>query len=324
MAITNILLTTFAGCASSPTICIPLPSNTTTDTLFNHISSVLPTRLPHARLVLTTTSNHRIALSATATLASLQPHNAYCTILPLRLSAPLPGGKGGFGSQLRAAGGRMSSRKKRSAEAQNGSNRNLDGRRLRTITEAKNLATYLATKPEMDRREKEERRKRWEAVVEAAERREEEIRNGKKGKGLSEEWMVEKEEVGEGVRDAVKRAMMGSGSGGGGGGKIGKEVENDEGGSGSGSGASAGASEEDSEVDAMELDDEDVKKLEDEAAAGDVDAIWVLKHQVVAKGHQARQPQARRYAGFDDDDDDEFLSSDGEVDTSSVKGKAKA
>jgi uncharacterized spore protein YtfJ len=218
----------------------------------------------------------------------------------------------------------MSSRKKRSAEAQNGSNRNLDGRRLRTITEAKNLATYLATKPEMDRREKEERRKRWEAVVEAAERREEEIRNGKKGKGLSEEWMVEKEEVGEGVRDAVKRAMMGSGSGGGGGGKIGKEVENDEGGSGSGSGASAGASEEDSEVDAMELDDEDVKKLEDEAAAGDVDAIWVLKHQVVAKGHQARQPQARRYAGFDDDDDDEFLSSDGEVDTSSVKGKAKA
>jgi hypothetical protein len=221
----------------------------------------------------------------------------------------------------------MSSRKKRSAEAQNGSNRNLDGRRLRTITEAKNLATYLATKPEMDRREKEERRKRWEAVVEAAERREEEIRNGKRGKGLSEEWMVEKEEVEEGVRDAVKRAMMGGGSGGGGGGQIGKEVENDEGGSGSGSGASAGASEEDSEVDAMELDDEDVKKLEDEAAAGDVDAIWVLKHQVVAKGHQARKPLARRYAGFDDDDDDdddEFLSSDGEADTSSAKGKAKA
>jgi hypothetical protein len=212
----------------------------------------------------------------------------------------------------------MSSRKKRNAETQNGSNRNLDGRRLRTITEAKNLATYLATKPEMDRREKEERRKRWEAVVEAAERREEEIRSGKKGKGLSEEWVVEKEEVGEGVRDAVRRAMMGGGG-------IGTEKEKDEvaeGGSGSGSGASGEASEEDSEEDAMELDDEDMKRLKDEAATGDVDAIWVLKNQVITTKKEAAKPKERRYAGFDDED--EFLSSDDEVDISPAKGKAKA
>jgi hypothetical protein len=212
----------------------------------------------------------------------------------------------------------MSSRKKRNAEAQNGSNRNLDGRRLRTITEAKNLATYLATKPEMDRREKEERRKRWEAVVEAAERREEEIRSGKKGKGLSEEWVAEKEEVGEGVRDAVRRAMMG-GAG------VETEKEKDdvaEGGSGSGSGASGEASEEDSEEDAMELDDEDMKRLKDEAATGDVDAIWVLKNQVITTKKEAVKPKERRYAGFDDED--EFLSSDDEVDIPSAKGKAKA
>jgi hypothetical protein len=313
MAITNVLLTTFAGCAIPPTICIPLPSTATTDELFTRISSVLSTSLPLARLVLTTTSSHRITPSTTTTLDSLHHHNA---LLPLRLSASLPGGKGGFGSQLRAAGGRMSSRKKRSAEAQNGSSRNLDGRRLRTITEAKNLATYLATKPEMDRREKEERRKRWEAVVEASERREEEIRSGKRGKGLSEEWVAEKEEVGEGVRDAVRRAMMG--------GTVGKEVEKekDEAGSGSGSGASRDASEEDSEDDAMELDDEDVKRLQDEAAAGDVDAIWVLKNKVVTTGNEAKKPQERRYVGFDDDD--EFLTSDEEVDTSLAKGKAKA
>jgi hypothetical protein len=212
----------------------------------------------------------------------------------------------------------MSSRKKRNAEAQNGSNRNLDGRRLRTITEAKNLATYLATKPEMDRREKEERRKRWEAVVEAAERREEEIRSGKKGKGLSEEWIVEKEEVGEGVRDAVRRAMMGGGG-------IETEKEKDEvaeAGSGSGSGASGEASEEDSEEDAMELDDEDMKRLKDEAATGDVDAIWVLKNQVITTKKEDAKPKERRYAGFDDED--EFLSSDDEVDISPAKGKAKA
>src|ERR1700733_652842 len=246
MAITNVLLTTFAGCTSPSTICIPLPSNTTTSDLLTHISSVLPRNALLARLVLTTTSNHRITPSTITTLASLQPNDAHPSIFPVRLSAPLLGGKGGFGSQLRAAGGRMSSRKKRNAEAQNGSNRNLDGRRLRTITEAKNLATYLATKPEMDRREKEERRKRWEAVVEAAERREEEIRSGKKGKGLSEEWVAEKEEVGEGVRDAVRRALMGG---------AGIETEKEkaevegggDGGSGSGSGASGEASEEESE-----------------------------------------------------------------------------
>ena len=214
----------------------------------------------------------------------------------------------------------MSSRKKRNAEAQNGSNRNLDGRRLRTITEAKNLATYLATKPEMDRREKEERRKRWEAVVEAAERREEEIRSGKKGKGLSEEWVMEKEEVGEGVRDAVRRAMTG-GAG------IEREKEKDEvveggSGSGSGSGASGEASEEDSEEDAMELDDEDMRRLKDEAASGDVDAIWVLKNQVITTKKETAKPKERRYAGFDDED--EFLSSDDEVDISPAKGKAKA
>jgi Silencing defective 2 N-terminal ubiquitin domain len=216
----------------------------------------------------------------------------------------------------------MSSRKKRNAEAQNGSNRNLDGRRLRTITEAKNLATYLATKPEMDRREKEERRKRWEAVVEAAERREEEIRSGKKGKGLSEEWVAEKEEVGEGVRDAVRRALMG-------GARMETEREKDkdevEGGSGSGSGSGSGASgeasEEDSEGDAMELDDEDMKRLKDEAATGDVDAIWVLKNKVIIT-KEAVKPKERRYAGFDDED--EFLSSDDEVDISPAKGKAKA
>ena len=317
MAITNVLLTTFAGCTSPSTICIPLPSNTTTSDLLTHVSSVLPTNVLPARLVLTTTSNHRITPSTITTLASLQPNDVHSSIFPVRLSAPLLGGKGGFGSQLRAAGGRMSSRKKRNAEAQNGSNRNLDGRRLRTITEAKNLATYLATKPEMDRREREERRKRWEAVVEAAERREEEIRSGKKGKGLSEEWVVEKEEVGEGVRDAVRRAMMG-----GAGTETEKEKDEVEGDSDSGSGASGETSGEDSEEDAMELDDEDMKRLKDEAATGDVDAIWVLKNQVITTKKEAAKPKERRYAGFDDED--EFLSSDDEVDISPAKGKAKA
>ena len=54
-------------------------------------------------------------------------------LVSLRLSPRLRGGKGGFGSQLRAAGGRMSSQK----TSNNDSCRDLNGRRLSTIKEAK-------------------------------------------------------------------------------------------------------------------------------------------------------------------------------------------
>lgn len=54
-------------------------------------------------------------------------------MVSLRLTPRLRGGKGGFGSQLRAAGGRMSSQK----TSNNDSCRDLSGRRLSTIKEAK-------------------------------------------------------------------------------------------------------------------------------------------------------------------------------------------
>jgi hypothetical protein len=55
------------------------------------------------------------------------------SLLTLRLAPRILGGKGGFGSQLRAAGGRMSSQKTNN----NDSCRDLSGRRLSTIKEAK-------------------------------------------------------------------------------------------------------------------------------------------------------------------------------------------
>lgn len=103
----------------------------------------------------------------------------------------------------------MSSRKRRNngTFAPN-SNRNLDGRRLRTVGEAKALAEYLAVKPEMDKKEKEERRKRWEAVVESSERKREEIESGKGGRVKGDgAWLEEKEEVENKVREQIKLAM---------------------------------------------------------------------------------------------------------------------
>lgn len=83
-------------------------------------------------------------------------------MVSFRLSPKVLGGKGGFGSQLRAAGGRMSSQR----TSNNDSCRDLSGRRLSTVKEAKKyvrltvpntritlinlnrLAAYLESEPE--------------------------------------------------------------------------------------------------------------------------------------------------------------------------------
>ena len=200
----NVFLATFSGLGLPPTISLPVNSATTIAELWKLLSHRLPQ--PHNRLVITTNSDKELSSSSAAPLFSLLS-SEHDTFIPLRLWIPLGGGKGGFGSQLRAAGGRMSSRRKKNQGENNSSNRNLDGRRLRTVAEAKALAEYLAVKPDMERKEKEARRKRWEEVVELAEKREEEIKNGSKSR-IDGRWVEDKDDAGERAREAVVAAMM--------------------------------------------------------------------------------------------------------------------
>lgn len=100
----------------------------------------------------------------------------------------------------------MSSRRKKNQGDSNSSNRNLDGRRLRTVAEAKALAEYLALKPDMEKKEKEARRNRWEKVVELAEKKEAEARIDSKGR-VDVQWVVDKEEAEEKTREAVLTAL---------------------------------------------------------------------------------------------------------------------
>ncbi|KAL8727844.1 MAG: hypothetical protein Q9166_005790 [cf. Caloplaca sp. 2 TL-2023] len=199
----NILLTSFPGLGLPPTLSVPVPSSISIAELRTLLLDHLPN--PHQRLIFTTTSNKELSTSSPALLSDLLSSQDD-PVVPIRLSVPICGGKGGFGSQLRAAGGRMSSRKKRNQGDENSSNRNLDGRRLRTVAEAKALAEYLALKPEMEKKEKEARRKRWEQVVELAEKREAEIKTGLKGR-MDGKWVEDKDEAGERTRDAVLAAM---------------------------------------------------------------------------------------------------------------------
>ncbi|KAG7136922.1 Telomere maintenance protein SDE2 like [Verticillium longisporum] len=175
----NVFVSTFPGLGLPSTLVLPVPVTTT----FSDVRGQIDARLPESgsRLILTTISNKELPATSARPLSDLLS-SVEDDFISLRLSVPLCGGKGGFGSQLRAAGGRMSSKKKRNQGDANNSSRNLDGRRLRTVTEAKALAEYLAIKPEMEKKEKEKRRERWQQIVESSERREEEIKNGGKGR----------------------------------------------------------------------------------------------------------------------------------------------
>ncbi|EEP80571.1 predicted protein [Uncinocarpus reesii 1704] len=304
----NVLLSAFPGLSFPSTLCIPLPSTSTVADLTEKINSHLPISFPlqSPSLVLTTLSNAELIPYSSDKLANFlaSPTDLHSTFLPLRLGLRIYGGKGGFGSQLRAAGGRMSSRRKGTQGENNGSNRNLDGRRLRTVTEAKALAEYLALKPEMDRKEKEARRKRWELAVELAEKREAEIRNGD-GKGkVDGESIEDKEEAGEKAREAVFRAMKeGIWRDKLAGGLLGESSTSPGESSGSGGSASPsdGSESEDIEQSARPLE--------------------------TPSGSSNESAPARRYFGFDDDDD-EFLSDEDEDDdnesVADVKGKGKA
>lgn len=270
----NLLISSFAGLGLPSTLVLPVSKDASVSCVWEKLKTQLPATCD--RLLLTTAGNKLLQPSSTtpiSTYASAQDDE----FISLRLSAPLCGGKGGFGSQLRAAGGRMSSKRKGTEDT--GSSRNLDGRRLRTVNEAKALAEYLAIKPEMEQREKEKRRQRWEQIVELAERREDEIKNGTKAR-IDGKWVEDKEEAVDMVRAAVLAAM-----------KPKAPAE------GSSSTSSTTDSAEESEG-----SDEGKKKAESNRATPPSD----LESDSKGKGKAVSKPKA--LYGFDEDD--EFMSSD--------------
>lgn len=174
----------------------------------------------------------------------------------------------------------MASKKKRNQGDENGSSRNLDGRRIRTINEAKALAEYLAIKPEMEQKEKEKRRARWQQIVDAAEEREHEIKNNTKGR-LSGKWVEDKEEASERTREAVLAAM-----------KAGNYKDNLL------STSHGSTSNED---------------VNEDSTSGSDDAIAESsKAKVPITQAPTKKPPTRAFAGFDEDD--EFMSSSDEED----------
>ncbi|KAJ3886581.1 telomere stability and silencing-domain-containing protein [Lentinula edodes] len=133
--ITNVLVSSFAPFG---TLTLAAPSVTQISDVLSLLTEKYPL-LPSSGLNLST---HSGLTHEDTSLASLCENGT--NLISLRLSPRVLGGKGGFGSQLRAAGGRMSSQKTNN----NDSCRDLSGRRLSTLKEAKKLADYLESEPE--------------------------------------------------------------------------------------------------------------------------------------------------------------------------------
>ncbi|EIN09860.1 hypothetical protein PUNSTDRAFT_101822 [Punctularia strigosozonata HHB-11173 SS5] len=146
---TSIFVSAFAP---FPTLTLSVPS----DAFLFDVPDLLAERYPslprHLRL-----STLRGDVAPDTPLSAL---SAPGELLSLRIAPRILGGKGGFGSQLRAAGGRMSSQK----TSNNDSCRDLSGRRLSTIKEAKKLAEYLESEPERKKAAAEAQRAKLEAL----------------------------------------------------------------------------------------------------------------------------------------------------------------
>ncbi|KIM84264.1 hypothetical protein PILCRDRAFT_56911, partial [Piloderma croceum F 1598] len=127
--------------APFPTLSLCVPSQTSLADLYPLLLDKYPS-LP-ALDDLQISPHKGLLPPLSALVSSLHPEDHASSLVSLRLSPRIRGGKGGFGSQLRAAGGRMSSQK----TSNNDSCRDLSGRRLSTIKEAKKLAEYLDGEP---------------------------------------------------------------------------------------------------------------------------------------------------------------------------------
>ncbi|KAJ3147228.1 hypothetical protein HDU86_008064 [Geranomyces michiganensis] len=160
MPSTQVIVNLPAGLAPLCLHAIPSSDSSAPPTLYD-LQLLLPTLLPAALLQ----TSPRLASHTGALLPPTHPLVQSGDVNPhpliLTLTPRLRGGKGGFGSMLRAQGGKMASQKTTNFD----SCRDLAGRRLKTVNDARALADYLEHEPARKRRRQEARVEKLEKLA---------------------------------------------------------------------------------------------------------------------------------------------------------------
>ncbi|KAF9964709.1 hypothetical protein BGZ70_006061 [Mortierella alpina] len=152
-------------------------------------------------------SNHSHSQDSLQEQESHDETQAMQQIKYFSLSLRMNGGKGGFGSMLRAQGGRMSSQKTTNTDAC----RDLSGRRIKTVNDAKKMAEYLKSEPEREKAKRENLKRKIEEKLELADRptRKHRFEDAK----FFDESEEQVEEVKSAVAAAIKESMKAGAAG---------------------------------------------------------------------------------------------------------------
>ncbi|VDB99449.1 unnamed protein product [Peniophora sp. CBMAI 1063] len=201
---TTVLVSTFAPFS---TLAFSASLDATLDDIYDDILERYPQLPAHdLRLITLTGAPSRAGTSLRSLLGDDNDEEDTGRLVSLRLAPAMRGGKGGFGSQLRAAGGRMSSQKTNN----NDSCRDLSGRRLSTIKEAKRLAEYIEAEPERKKAAAEakaaklEKLERKLGMAESSATAE----TGKKRRLEDTEYIEQSQEIVDSVKSAVKAGLL--------------------------------------------------------------------------------------------------------------------
>ncbi|TFK49536.1 hypothetical protein OE88DRAFT_1632981 [Heliocybe sulcata] len=196
---TTVLVSTFPP---FPTVSLSVPFDTPFQSLYELLHARYPS-LPLSDDLLLSPQHGSVPLPSTpvSELGRNEDVQSEHGLISLRLSPRLRGGKGGFGSQLRAAGGRMSSQK----TSNNDSCRDLSGRRLNTIKEAQKLAAYLESEPERKKAQKEAEKEKLKALERKIEQADPAV--GSKRALVDSEYLEQRREIVDNVKSAVSAGM---------------------------------------------------------------------------------------------------------------------
>ncbi|KAJ3019082.1 hypothetical protein HKX48_002388 [Thoreauomyces humboldtii] len=191
----QVIVNLFAGL---PPLCLQFPAEPLSGPLrASHLKnrlSVLFPLLPHEQRI--TTAGGQLVADDTLLFDVTRCGESVGNFPPVfNLLVRVPGGKGGFGSMLRAQGGKMASQKTTNFEAC----RDLSGRRLKTVNDAKKLADYLEKEPERKRKRQEENIEKLEKALKGPEKQ--------KIRFHDPDYEQNHADVMEDVQDAVEKAL---------------------------------------------------------------------------------------------------------------------